>query len=309
VGFFIAVRDGGEVVGLAAFVRWRRGPLRVLEPVGMEPGDYWDVLSAPEHRDEVADAVAAALMARADAWDAWILRCTPPGSPLVEALDRAGARALVRPPILAPAIELPDSFDAYLAGLSSSRRQNLRRHLRRLDGGDVELREVTDPQQLPAALGRWQEFRRRQWQSAGKVINPEHLTPRFAAFVLDSVRALVPRSRAQVWEFRHGGDVVATYVNFLDDDAYYWYLGGFDPRVTSLGLGKIAVGHGIRTSIEQGRRRYDFARGVEPYKYWYGAVDRPLTARVVGSGTARSRLALHTAQAAIGVRARARARR
>jgi CelD/BcsL family acetyltransferase involved in cellulose biosynthesis len=165
---------------------------------------------------------------------------------------------------------------------------------------------VTDPADLPAAIGRWQEFRRRQWEGAGRTINPEHLTPRFGAFVLDSVRTLIPGSRALVWEFLHKGEVVATYVNFADDDAYFWYLGGFDPRVTSLGLGKIAIGHGIRTSIERGRRRYDFTRGVEPYKYWYGAVDRPLAARVVGSGTARSRLAIHAARAAIGLRARGR---
>jgi CelD/BcsL family acetyltransferase involved in cellulose biosynthesis len=308
-GFFVAVRSGREVVGLAALVRWRRGPVRVLEPVGMEPGDYWDVLAMPERRGEVADAVVAALMADSRAWDALVLRCLPPDSPFVAALDRADARSLVRPPILAPAIELPADFDAYLRGLPADRRRNLRRHLRRLDSGEVELREVTDPAELPAALARWQDFRRRQWESAGKAINPEHLSPRFGAFVLDCVLALVPRSRALVWEFRHGGEVVGTYVNFVDEAAFYWYLGGFDPRVASLGLGKIAIGHGIRTSIEQGRGRYDFARGAEPYKYWYGAVDRHLAARVVGSRSARSRLALIAARAAIEQRARSRSRR
>ncbi|MEJ7891209.1 MAG: hypothetical protein WKF94_01030 [Solirubrobacteraceae bacterium] len=37
--FSVVVYEGEEVVGLAALVRRRRGPLRVLEPVGMEPGD------------------------------------------------------------------------------------------------------------------------------------------------------------------------------------------------------------------------------------------------------------------------------
>lgn len=306
-GRFVVVRSGDEVVGLAPLVVRSRGPVRVLEPVGMEPGDYWDVLAAPERRREVTEAVVAALLDGARDWDAWILRCTPPGSPVVPVLDGRGTRTLLRPSIVAPAIALPDSFDAYLAGLSSSRRQNLRRHLRRLDNGEVELRDVTDPDELRAALGRWQDFRRRQWDSAGKTINPEHLSPRFGAFVLDCVRALVPQSRAMVWEFVHGGEVVGTYVNFADDDAYYWYLGGFDPAVTKLGLGKIAIAHGIRTSIERGRRRYDFTRGVEPYKYWYGAVDRPLPARVVGSGTARSRVAMVAARVALETRARRRA--
>jgi CelD/BcsL family acetyltransferase involved in cellulose biosynthesis len=288
--------DGGRVVGIVALVRRRRGPLRVLEPAGLEPGDYWDILAEPGRREEVADAFAAALRAWGG-WDAWILRCAVPGTPVVDALERQGLRALVRPPIASPSIELPGSFDAYLAGLSASRRSNLRKHLRRLDGGEVTLDEVTDPERLPAAVDRWHDFRRRQWAAAGREINPEHVSERFRVFVLDVLHALVPGGTGLVWEFSVAGEVVGTYVNFADADAFHWYLGGFDPAVQRLGLGKIAIGHGIRTSIAEGRRRYDFGRGAEPYKYWYGAVDRPLPARVVGTGRARSRLALVAARA------------
>lgn len=286
----------GRVVGLVPLVRRRRGPLRVLEPVGMEPGDYWDLLAEPGLRDEVARAFAGALAAERG-WDAWILRCVVPGSPVVGALD--ALPALVRPPIRSPALELPDSFDAYLASLSSNRRSNLRKHLRRLDNGEVTLREVTDPDELPQVVERWREFRRRQWEAAGKDINPEHLSPRFSAFMLDVMRELVPTGTGLVWEFTVEGTVVGTYLNFADAEAFHWYLGGFDPSVTKLGLGKIAIGHGIRTSIEQGRRRYDFGRGAEEYKYWYGAVDRPLEARVVARPGLRGRLALLGARAAL----------
>jgi CelD/BcsL family acetyltransferase involved in cellulose biosynthesis len=174
--------------------------------------------------------------------------------------------------------------------------------VRRLDRGQVELEEVSDPARLPEVVERWQGFRRRQWEAVGRDINPEHLSGRFAAFMLDCLRELVPAGRALVWQFHYEGAVVGTYVNFADPQAYYWYLGGFDPAVTRLGLGKIAIGHGIRTSIQQRRARYDFARGAEPYKYWYGAVDRPLAARVVASGRPRSLVALAGARAAIAWR-------
>jgi CelD/BcsL family acetyltransferase involved in cellulose biosynthesis len=302
--FTVVVRDGGEVAGLAPLVRRRQGPLRVLEPVGMDPGDYWDVLAVPGRGAEVAAAAAQALRAHAGEWDAWILRCPPPESPVPAALDAGSLRSLVRPPIPAPAIELPASFDAYLKGLSSSHRQNLRKHLRRLDNGEIELAEVTDVARLGEVVERWQGFRRAQWAAAGRDINPEHLSPRFAAFMLACLRELLPAGLALVWEFRRAGEVIGTYCNFADDAAFYWYLGGFDPAHTKLGLGKIAIGHGIRTSIEAGRRRYDFGRGAEPYKYWYGAIDRPLAARVVGTARPRSRGALLAARAAIAWRAR-----
>lgn len=297
--FLVTVRDGDRLVGLAPLVLRRRGPVRALDPIGMGPGDYWDVLAAPGHRVAVARAVARELRERSGEWDVWRVRCLPPASPVTTALAEAGLPVMVRRPIQAPAIELPGDFETYLAGLPGSHRRNLRRHLRRLDEGDVRLREVADAAAMPAAVARWQSFRGHQWSTAGKEINAEHLSQRFAAFVLDVLRELVPAGRALMWDFTVDDEVVGSYVNFVDADSFYWYLGGFDPSVASLGLGKIAIAHGIRTSIAAGRRRYDFTRGDEPYKYWYGATDRPLVDHVVGSGSRRSRSVLSATRLAL----------
>lgn len=295
--FIWRVEEDGRLIGLVPLVLRQRGLLRVLEAVGIEPGDYWDQLAEPGRERDVATAFAAALKETGADWDAWILRCLAPGSPLIEALETRPLRVVARPPVPSPAIELPDSFEAYLAGLSGNRRSNLRRHLRRLDSGEVEIEEVTELDRLPQVIERWRELRRAQRAAAGLDINPEHLSPRFSAFMLDVMRALVPLGSGLVWEFKLGGEVVGTYLNFADAEAFHWYLGGFDPLVTKLGIGKIAIAHGIRTSIEAGRRRYDFGRGAEDYKYFYGAVDRPLEARMVGSRHPRSRMALALASA------------
>ena len=282
--------------GIAPFVIRRQAGQRVVRPWGIEPGDYWDVLAPPGRREEVTRAAVAVLAARSREWDAVLLRCLPPDSCVQAALAESLVVGLSRP-MRAPAIELPASFDDYLRTLSSGHRQNLRRHLRRLDSGEVTLREVTDAEELPATFDRWQAFRSAQWSSAGKAINPEHVKPRFRAFLLDVARQLVPVGQALVWEFSHQERVVGVYLNFADEHAFHWYLGGFDPAVNSLGLGKIAVGHGIRTSIEAGRARYDFGRGAEAYKYWYGAEDRMLGAVLAGSERLRSRAAMAAAKA------------
>ena len=304
--FVVTVHEGGDLVGLAPLVVRRRGPVRVLQALGSEPGDYWDVVARPEAREAACGAVAEALRRRAGQWDALLVRCLPPDSPFPAAAEAAGLRRLAVPGTPAPAIELPASFDEYLATLSSNRRSNLRKHLRRLDSGEVELREVRGVRELPAALERWQEFRRRQWASQGKDINPEHLSDRFRALMLGVVTALLPAGGALVWEFARDGEVVGTYVNFADSEAFFWWLGGFDPAVAALGLGKIAIGHGIRTSIEVGRRRYDFARGPEPYKYWYGASDRMLPGVLAGSRRPRSRAVLLGGRGALALRERRR---
>lgn len=295
--FVVLACEHGRTVGLAALVRRRRGPFRILEPVGSEPGDYWDVLAEPGRRGDVAAAVIDELRRRSSGWDAWLVPCLSPGSRVAEALDAGALRHGVASPLVAPAIALPETFDAYLAGLSSGHRQNLRRHLRRLDDGEVRLRAVCEPAALEAAMARWQQLRDRQWEAAGRELDALQRTQRFQAFMRDCVRALAPRGTALVWELLHHDEVIGVYVNFADDASFHWYLGGFDPAHARLGLGKIAIGHGIRTSIAAGRRRYDFGRGAEAYKYWFGAVDRPLEPRVVGTGRVRSRATLRALDA------------
>jgi CelD/BcsL family acetyltransferase involved in cellulose biosynthesis len=293
--WLLRAREGPQVVGLAALSVGGPRPVRTLRMLGKEPGDYWDVLALPAVRAEVADAIARALVARRGSWDACVLSCLTPGSPLAPALAAsAGLRVLTRTPVPCPRLELPATFDAYLAGLSRGRRGNLRRHLRRLDG-ELELREVHDEHELPSVMDRWQDLRTRQWRAFDKPLTAEHASRRFRDFMLAAVRNLLPSGQALVWEFRHRGEVVGVYVNLVDDRAFYWYLGGFDPSVAALGIGKIAIAEGIRSSIEQGRRFYDFTRGAEAYKYWYGARDTQAASLVVGHASLRSRAALAAA--------------
>jgi hypothetical protein len=77
----------------------------------------------------------------------------------------------------------------------------------------------------------------------------------------------------------------------------------FDPDCTRLGLGKIAIAASIRGSVAAGRRLYDFTRGAA-YKYWYGAVDRPLPSVVIGHPAVRSRFALAAARLLSAYRSR-----
>jgi CelD/BcsL family acetyltransferase involved in cellulose biosynthesis len=292
----VAVRDAGRTVGIAPLVLRQSRGLRMLQPLGKEPGDYWDVLAEPHVREAVVALVAAELLRRRDAWDAFVVSCLPHDSPTPGLFARGGLRMVERSAIPCPSIPLPATFEEYLASLRGSRRSNLRQHLRRLDSGELELRELRDPADLPITIREFHRLRILQWQSAGKRLTDQQTTARFRDFMLDATTRLVPAGQALVWEFRHDGRLVGVYVNFVDDDAFYWYLGGFDPEAARLGLGKIAVGVGIRSSIAAGRRYFDFTRGGEPYKYWYGARDRLVSSLVIGHDGLRSRIALTAAR-------------
>jgi CelD/BcsL family acetyltransferase involved in cellulose biosynthesis len=303
------VRDGERVAGIVPLaLRLRRG-VRILSMLGKEPGDYWDVISASEDREGVAVAAATELERLRSGWDVLVLSCLQPESRTLAGFEMSGLEVVRRSAVQSPAIDLPGTFDEYLASLPRSRRQSLRKHLRRLDSGEISLREVRDTAEVGAVMERWWLLRSRQWREMDRKITPVHEQDHFYRFMVDSASRMVGAGLAVLWELTHDRRVVGVYLNFADARSFYWYLGGFDPDFARLGLGKIAIGAGIRSSIAAGRQRYDFTRGGDPYKYWYGATDRALPSVFVGHRGARSRLVLAGARALSAYRARSMASR
>lgn len=283
--------DENRLAALAPLIIRRRGAVRMLRPLGQEPGDYWDVLALPEHREPATRAIAAACVERAGDWHVVSLDCLPPGSATEAALAAAGMRVRRRFELTCPGLELPSSFDAYLATLPQKHRTKIRRHLRRLEEGELELREL-GAADLDQGVARWHELRLRQWGRADGALYPLHREDRFRDFIRDVLAELLPQGRAHMWEFHRDGEAVASYVNFADDRCFYYYLGGFDPAFTKLGLGTLNVCVGIRSSIERGRSYFDFLMGDEDYKYWFGASDRQAPSLLAGTSRPASRLAL-----------------
>jgi CelD/BcsL family acetyltransferase involved in cellulose biosynthesis len=290
--FLVTVRDGERLVGLAPLVLARRGPFRVLTELGRPPSNYWDVLAEPAAREAVGELALQEVLAHAGEWHALLLGGVRSGSRTEAAIMGSRLRLRRRRPTPYPGIELPGAFEEYLAALPRKRRKDLRRHMRRLEDGRLELRDVTGPAELGVAMDRWQDIRVRWWQHRGKQMDPEHASERFRSFMREVVALMVPRGLAQVWELHHDGDVVGVEVNLMDSRTYYSWMGAYDPAVSHLGLGKLAIGESIRQSIEAGRSYYDLMVGQEEYKYWYGATDRHCRWTMAGSQRPLSRLAL-----------------
>ncbi|MGI8633255.1 MAG: GNAT family N-acetyltransferase [Solirubrobacterales bacterium] len=296
----LTVRDAwGTLLGIAPFALTRRGPARVLGAFGSDPADYWDIVADDNHRESVVEAAIAGLLANAGSWDLLNLTCLPAWSDTHTAFERhRDLRAYTRPWIPCPAVRLPATFDEWLARLSSNRRSNFRRAIKKVDNGTVTIREVTDPAELPGAVARWQQLRKDQWDGRGMTIARTHIVPRFRDFTTALVRDLVPAGLAVVWEVLADDQQAGIYINYQDSTTFYRELGGFDLEFTNLGIGKITDVYGIRQSIEAGRTWFDFTVGSEDYKYSYGAEERYVPRSIFAHRGARSQVALHAAIAA-----------
>lgn len=288
----LAVYDGSRLAGLAPFTLKRRGGLRFLTGLGVSIGNYWDVIAAPADREPVTAAVAQNLCRHGGEWDALFVDKLPEDSATLLALEGAGMRVAPPQRLLSPRIELPETFDDYLATVSSRRRNEIRRSLRAIESGELSIRALKHPDELRSAVKRWQDLKVQWWTELGRPLDPTHASPGFREFVVDALSAMAVRGMTEVWELLHNGEVAGVVIALVDDHAYYGWLFGFDTRLQKLKPGHLVIAYGIRWSIQTGRRYFDFMLGAESYKSSYAPVERFVLTTTVGNDHLRSRATL-----------------
>ena len=278
----------------------RRGHEEALTPV--EPtakavffgasyhADYATVLAAPADLPDVATALVAHLAAPAPAhdhhpmpWDAVDLRRLRCGDPASAALTAAFTEAapsqgwtVVRErEDVCPVVTLPEGadFEGYLDTLDKKARHEIRRKLRRAEAaGDVALTESTDP---IADLPTFIDFHQAKWGERG-LFPPNPGGDASRVFIRRLFEAFGPSGPAKLSFLSCGERRIGAGIHFDDGHTLSYYNAGVDPDARDLSPGVLLVACYVQAAIAAGRRRLDFLRGDEPYKYEWGAVDEPI---------------------------------
>ncbi|XDA97405.1 GNAT family N-acetyltransferase [Sulfitobacter sp. LCG007] len=164
--------------------------------------------------------------------------------------------------LLCPAIDLPESFDTYLATLGRNTRQKLRRLLRMLDGGEVQIRHGSGKADIAILVENWA----RTW--AGKP-GVREKADRYGEILLNADTAGLLSLPMLV----RNGQVIAAIANLVDRThrRISFFVSGRDPDVTDIPAGFLLHADAIRRAISEGFETYDFLRGDEAYKMQLGA--------------------------------------
>ena len=252
--------------------------------------DYATLLARPADLPAVAGALAEALATPADAhdpdhpspWDVVDLRRLRCGDPAADALAAAfDARAgegwtVVREredvcPVVTfePGID----FEGYLGTLDKKERHETRRKLRRAEAaGVVRLERSADP---VGDLDAFVDLHQKRWGAEG-LFPPTAGGDQSRAFFRRLFELLGADGTVQLHFLAVGGRRVAAGVWFEDAEAWYLYNAGVDPEARELSPGVLLSALAIDAAIVAGRRRFDYLRGDEPYKYQWGAMDEPI---------------------------------
>ncbi len=236
-------------------------------------------LGCPDHLDLLAlpEADLGALAAALDAlpWQVIVLSNLAPNAAaarrLCEALAGYGHTLRRRPLWACPDLELCDDWERYLASLTPTRRQTVRRKERNLRRDHTVTFTDYGGDRLEEGWGHLTRLHARRWEGAGggafQTPGAEALQRRFAGEL---------ESRRQLWltTLDLDGEPAAAWYGFAWHDTVYFYQGGRDPRWDRESVGLVLMGAMIRRAIERGYRRFDFLRGEDPYKRQWTATER-----------------------------------
>ncbi len=277
--------DGGRLAGILPCFGERLMiggiPLRVIRLLGCDHTvTTANVILGPGAEDEVIGAFAFALRERGD-WDVVsfgplpgyfsgageIARALAANLPSADVyLDESAACHIV--------FDLPDTFEAYLAGISANERGYIRKTTRRLERDHEMKRIIADSgDSLVEAFDRFVAMHQRQWRSAGRL---GHFGdwPRAKEFHRALVGALSPKGRAAILETTADGKTISTYYLLRFGDRCHAILDARDASEcpANISLGRVGFGWLAEYVISCGAPTLDTLRGYYGYKIRAGGM-------------------------------------
>jgi CelD/BcsL family acetyltransferase involved in cellulose biosynthesis len=235
----------------------------------VDVADYLDAIAVDGHEDAVWKALVGALAASsARQVD---LRPVPAASPTLTLLPplarAAGFECRIEREERCPVIELPASWEAYLAGLSGKDRHELRRKLRRAESAEPRIEVARTPAAIAATMDSFLGLHRKS-----KVGKARFMDARMEGFFREMSAAMARAGWAALWLLWLEGRPAAALFSLEYGRTVGLYNSGFDPEARAYSPGVTLIARTIEDAIGRAYRYYDFLRGDEPYKYGFGAV-------------------------------------
>ncbi len=169
-------------------------------------------------------------------------------------------------------LDLPSTWDEYLATLTKKQRHEVRRKLRRLgEAGNMDYRCVEVSQEAGDYMDTFLKF-----FSLSREDKASFMTTRMESFFRSLTEAMAEIGLLRFGILELDALPVAMIMGFDYNEAMYLYNSAYDPNYSHLSVGLLSKVLCIKESIHRGRKKWDFLKGGEPYKYHIGGREIPL---------------------------------
>lgn len=265
----VVIRDNDNVLrGVAPFfIQTSERNKQELCFVGcVNVSDYLDVIVDASVQQQVYAALHSALTTQIE-WQELFLCSLPENSPTRNFLKTNFPQAVETIQDVTPQIDLPATWEEYLAVLDRKQRHEVKRKWRRAEELDHSFDLITTAEDARAAVEEFIQLHKASSAEKQSFWNEAHLV---------FFRKLIPDTAAAGWLklffLQIEGKRVATMLIFDYNNKYDLYNSGFIPDAyKEVGTGTTLTAYTIKHAIDNNRRIYDFLRGGEEYKFRLGA--------------------------------------
>ena len=191
---------------------------------------------------------------------------------LVSIAQNRGYEVTCRPEDVSLELDLPTTWNEYLAILKTKQRHEVRRKLRRLwEAGNVEHLCVEVSQEVEDYLDIFLKL-----FALSKDEKASFMNPKMESFFRSLAKAMAEIGLLRLGILQLDKVPAAMTMGFDYNDSHYLYNSAYDPQFGYLSVGLLCKVLCIKESIEKGKRKWNFLKGGEPYKYQLGGQEVPL---------------------------------
>lgn len=177
-------------------------------------------------------------------------------------------------------LTLPDSWEKFCKAARSSLRRKIRKAEKRIKSGEVVIRSTDDDLDFETAYKTLVELHQLRFESKGEP--GVFADPAFDSFLKQSAEKLCRQQRAEIIVAYADSKPIGCHFYLLSDSGPQFYQGGVLISRMDLEPGHLMFTYAIKKAIANGAQEFDFLRGDEKYKPFWGAVARELySARIV----------------------------
>jgi CelD/BcsL family acetyltransferase involved in cellulose biosynthesis len=267
------LRAGDELAGVLPLYVLDECGERKLLPLGVGISDYCSALLDPRLPGDTITALlgAALALAREDGVTICDLPNVPQGCGLCRIEAPRGWMLSRHEGEACPLLRVPDGAWGLANVIPPRMARKLRMNRHRAERAGGWTVESASPATVPLFLDELFRLHDARSGMQGRAL----IDARVRAFHHEAAPELLETGalRLQIMRIR-GAAVAACYGLLAGPDRMLFYLSGFDPSHAFESPGTILLGAMLEEAIAEGRRKLDFLRGREAYKYAWGGVDQ-----------------------------------
>ena len=180
-------------------------------------------------------------------------------------------------------LDLPEDWDQFRRNSRKSLKRKIKKADSRLSSGDITVRSTDGDLDFEEAFAILVELHQDRFQSKGEP--GVFADPRFLGFLREAGARLAGKGRTEiVVAYEQGAPLIAQFY-LKNEEGLQLYQAGIRSSKMHLEPGHLLLTYSVRKAIENGYQYFDFLRGNQPYKPYWGANPRLLVkVRLVSSG-------------------------